>query len=119
MKSKLSYHFGRANYFIFIELVEKKVKTYYFIKNKYKKKKVRAGLFFIGKIILKENADSVITKQIGPISFHTLRDHLIDVYLAKKDNVEENIDDFINEKLKRLSKPTKELGQEKVERRIE
>jgi len=119
LKSRLSSHFGRANYFIFIELDRKKIKSHYFIKNKYKKKKVRAGLFFIGKIILKENADSVITKQIGPISFHTLRDHLIDVYLAKKDIVEKNIDDFINEKLKRLNEPTKKIGQEKVERRIE
>jgi len=117
LKSKVSNHFARANYFIFMELDGKKVKSHYFIENKYKKKKVRAGLFFIENIILKEKVDVVITIQIGAISFHTLRDHLIDVYLAKKDTVEKNIDDFVNNKLKRLTKPTKKLGQEKVERR--
>jgi len=118
LKSKVSNHFGRANYFIFIELDGKKINSHYFIKNKYKKKKLRAGLFFIGKVIIKEEVDSLITKQIGAISFHTLRDHLIDVYLAKKDTVEKNIDDFVNDKLERLAEPTKKLGQEKVERRI-
>ncbi len=95
----------------------KKIKSHYFKENEYKKKKVRAGLFFIQNIILKERVDGVITRQIGAISFHTLRDDLIDIYLAKKDTVEKNIDDFINDKLKRLTKPTKKLGQERVERR--
>jgi cation diffusion facilitator family transporter len=117
LKSKLSHHFGRANYFIFIELDEKRVKSHYFIENKYKEKKMRAGLFFIGKVILKEDVDLLITKQIGAISFHTLRDHLIDVYLAKKDTVNKNIEDFVNDKLERLSKPTRKLGKEKVERK--
>jgi len=118
LKSKVSNHFARANYFIFVEVDGKKVKSHYFKDNKYKKKKVRAGLFFIENIILKERVDAVITRQIGAISFHTLRDHLIDVYLAKKNTVEKNIDDFVNNKLKRLTKPTKKLGQERVERRI-
>lgn len=117
LKSKLSSHFGRANYFIFIELDKKKIKSHYFIQNKYKKKKLRAGLFNIGKVILDENVDSLITKQIGPISFHTLRDHLIDVYLAKKDDVEKNVIDFVNDKLTRLHEPTRKLGQEKIERK--
>jgi len=117
LKSKLSYHFGRANYFIFIELDGKKIKSYYFIENKYKKKKMRAGLFFIEKIILKEDTDLLITRQIGAISFHTLRDHLIDVYLAKKDTLDKNIEDFVNNKLERLTEPTKKLGQEKVARK--
>ena len=79
---------------------------------------MRAGLFNIGKVILNENVDLLITKQIGPISFHTLRDHLIDVYLAKRNNAEKNVDDFVNDKLKRLHEPTKKLGQEKIEKRI-
>jgi len=118
LKSKVSNHFARANYFIFMRLDGKKIKSHYFIENKYKKKKVRAGLFFIENIILKEKVDVVITRQMGAISFHTLRDHLIDVYLAKKDTVKKNFNAFIDDKLKRLTKPTKKLGQERVERRI-
>jgi len=118
LKSKVSNHFARANYFIFIDIDGKNIKSHYFKENKYKKKKVRAGLFFIQNIILKERVDVVITRQIGAISFHTLRDDLIDVYLAKKDTVKKNIDDFINDNLKHLTKPTKKLGQERVERRI-
>jgi cation diffusion facilitator family transporter len=117
IKSKLSDHFARANYFIFIELDGKKIKSYYFKDNKYKKKKVRAGLFSIENIILKEEVDLLITRQIGAISFHTLRDHLIDVYLAKKDTVGKSVDDFLKDRLNRLTEPTKKLGQEKVARK--
>jgi cation diffusion facilitator family transporter len=117
-KSKVSNHFARANYFIFIDMDGKNVKSHYFKENKYKRKKVRAGLFFIQNVILNERVDEVITKQIGAISFHTLRDNLIDIYLAKKNTVEKNVNDFVNDKLERLKEPTKKLGQEKVERRI-
>lgn len=118
LKSKLSDHFGRANYFIFIELDGKSIKSHYFIENKYKKKRVRAGLFFIKNVVLKEKVDLLITGQIGAISFHTLRDNLIDVYLTNKNTVKKSLDDFMDNKLKRLIKPTKKLGQEKVERRV-
>lgn len=116
LRSKLSNHFGRSEYFIFISLDGKRIGSHYFKENLYKEKKVRAGLFFINKIITKEKVDSVITRSVGTISFHALRDHFIDIYPTNKKTVESSVNDFINGKLDLLKKPTKKLGQERVER---
>jgi len=94
LKSRLSSHFGRAKYFILVNLNEKKIESYYFKENKYRE---------------------IITGSIGTISFHTLRDHLIDIYYSNEKNVQDSISNFIGGKLKLLEKPTKELGQEMVE----
>jgi len=116
LDSKLSEHFGRSKYFIFIDIEKNKIKSWSFKKNIYIKKKNRAGLFFIEKTISKEKIDAVITNSIGSISFHTLRDNLIGVYLTDRKNVKTCVNDFISNKLERLEKPTKKLGQEKIER---
>ncbi len=117
LESKLSNHFGRSKYFIFIDLKGKKIQSYYFKKNTYREKEVRAGLFFIKDVILKEKVDSVLTKSIGSISFHTLRDNFIGVYLSDRENVQNSIRDFLDNKLELLDKPTKKLGEEKVEKK--
>jgi predicted Fe-Mo cluster-binding NifX family protein len=58
------------------------------------------------KEILKEKVNVVITKEIGEISFHALRDNLIDIYLTKGENVKRAINNFLNERLKKLEKAT-------------
>jgi len=119
LKSKLSEHFGRAKYYIFVNLDKEEIKSHYFKKNEFKGKKVRAGLFSINKIIKKEDVDALITKSVGTISFHTLRDNLIGVYLTERDKVEEAVDAYVNEELKLLKEPTKEIGEESVEKRLQ
>jgi cation diffusion facilitator family transporter len=117
LKSNLSEHFGRAKYYIFVNLDKGKIKSHYFKKNEFKGKKVRAGLFSVDKIIKKEDVDVLITKSVGAISFHTLRDNLIGVYITKKSKVKEAVDVYVNEELEFLKEPTKELGEEKVEKK--
>jgi len=105
LDSEIVEHFGRAKYFLFVILKNNKITSYYVIKNNFIDKEVRAGLS-VSKHILKENIDVILTNKIGEISFHTLRDNLVDIYLVQTKNVKQAINDFIENKLKKLDKPT-------------
>jgi len=109
LDSEVSEHFGRANYFIFVTVSKKeeKIKSFYVRNNPYKKKSDKAG-YFAANFVVKEKIDILITKEIGGISFHTLRDNLVDIYKAKGKNVKEVVNNFIKDKLELLTEPTKE-----------
>ena len=109
LDSELMEKFGKANYFMFLILDKKEgnVKSTYVKENPHKSKAVKAGLF-AAKFLAKEKVDVLITKEIGEISFHTLRDNLIDIYKAKGRKVKDIINEFMKNKLERLDKPTRE-----------
>lgn len=107
MGSEISNHFGRAENFMFVDLDRGKIKDHYVRKNTYKEKEKRAGLS-AALFVMKEKIDSIITKEMGPISFHTLRDNIVDVYDAKEKTVEEAINNFSKGKTTLLKEPTKE-----------
>jgi predicted Fe-Mo cluster-binding NifX family protein len=109
LKSMLSDHFGRAPYFLFVNLKGREIKGHYFLENPYKDKKVRAGLF-ASKLIAKQKSEILVTREIGEISFHTLRDNLIDVYQAKGGAVGEVIKHFTEGDLEVLEKATRKKG---------
>ncbi len=113
LDSEVMDNFGRANYFIFVTIDKDKgnVKSTYVKENPHKKELVRAG-FAATEFIVKEKIDVLITKEMGAISFHTLRDHLVDAYKAEGKTVEAVVDNFVKNKLKRLTKPTKEKMEE-------
>jgi cation diffusion facilitator family transporter len=106
LNSFLSNKFGRAPYFLFVNLEGDKIKGSYIIKNPYVNKKVRVGLAVV-KLINKQQVDTLITKEIGEISFHTLRDYLIDIYQADENTGLQVINLFTQRELKELSQPTK------------
>jgi len=68
-------------------------------------KEIQAGLS-TAKNILNEKVNILLTKKIGEISFHTLRDSFVDIYLVKTNNINQAINDFIENKLKKLDKST-------------
>ncbi|MEA3398148.1 MAG: cation diffusion facilitator family transporter [Patescibacteria group bacterium] len=105
LDSKIIDHFGRARNFLFATVKNKKITSFYVRENFYINQDIRAGLLTANKM-LKENISVVLVKKIGEISFHTLRDNLIDIYLAKNDMARQVIIDFINKKLNKLSEPT-------------
>jgi len=111
LDSEMSDHFGRAEKFIFIELENGKIKNYYLKDNPYKEKEVRAGLD-ASLFVIKEKVDSIITKEMGPISLHTLRDNIVDIYsdVYKEENakVKKIIEDFSGGKLNILKEATRE-----------
>jgi len=117
LNSRIMDHFGRANHFMFITIKEGEVQSLYTRDNPHKLKKVRAGLS-VAQDILKEKVDVLITRQIGEISIHDLRDHLIDVYLTKRKIVKNAIDDFIDNKLEQLMEPTRKMGTEQFQTKI-
>ena len=106
LNSKIMDHFGRTDYFMFIETDKKSINNFYFKENPYKKKKIRTGLDVVD-FLLKEKVDVVITKEIGEISVNKLRDNLIDIYKAKGKNCGEIANNFLEGKLVQMKKPTK------------
>ncbi len=107
LDSLMLNHFGRAEKFIFVNLEKGQVKDYYVKSNPHQGKEVRAGLN-TALFVVNEKIDSVISQEMGPISLHTLRDNIVDVYWAPDGQVKEVVKRFIQKKLKSLTKPTKE-----------
>jgi len=99
-------HFGRADNFIFVNIDSKKIKSFYVKKNPFKEKKVRAGLSVVN-FVIKERINLLITQQMGDISFHTLRDNLVDIYKTNGKTVKNVLENLIKNKLEKLEKPTR------------
>lgn len=106
LDSPLANRFGRAPYFLFVNLEEEKIVGNYIIENPYQKEEVRVGLAVV-KLINKQRANIVITKEVGEISFHALRDYLIDIYSTEAKTAKRAINLFKKGELKRISQPTK------------
>ncbi|MHA1268293.1 MAG: cation diffusion facilitator family transporter [Candidatus Helarchaeota archaeon] len=107
LQSKISDHFGRAKNFLTCIVDNGQIKEYTIIKNPFNEKKVRAGLASI-KLLLKKGIDVIISKHLGEISYHVLRDNLIETYKPSCEIASDIIDDYIHNKLKPILKPTKE-----------
>ena len=106
LNSSPSNHFGRAPYFLFINLKGKNIKGFYFLKNPYKNKSIRAGLA-ASKLISRQKSEVLITKEIGEISLHALRDNLIDVYRLNGKTAKEIVNQFIKSQLSQLEHATR------------
>ncbi len=107
LDSEISDHFGRAENFVFAEVDGDRLKKFYLKENPYREKKIRAGLE-VSSFVVGEKIDSIITKEMGPISFHTLRDNIVDVYWETDGKVGEIIQRFLKKKIKLLKEPTRE-----------
>ena len=57
-------------------------------------------------ILKSRNVDAVLTRQIGEIAFHTLRDHYVDIYAAPEGTVRDALAKFAGNDLPALTKPT-------------
>ncbi len=108
MTSEISEHFGRAPYFLIatLDTDEEKIEDWEIIENRYENKEVRAGLK-AADLIVKEKIDSLLTCQIGDISFHTLRDHIVDIFECEKGEVKDVVEKYLSGDLTRLSEATK------------
>jgi len=118
LDSRTIGHFGRANYFVFVTLKNGKVESFYVKRNPFLKEKSRAGLMAAHEIV-KEKTDFLLTRHIGEISFHTLRDRLVDVHLTKAKTVREALQEFVEGKTEHLEKPTRKLGTEQMRRDLD
>ncbi len=107
LDSSISIHFGRADKFIFIEIDNNKINHYYAKNNPHKEKEIRAGLS-AASLVMEEKIDAIITKEMGPISFHTLRDNIVDIYIGIDGNIKDIVTKLSKQELKKLKEPTRE-----------
>jgi cation diffusion facilitator family transporter len=84
LKSKLSHHFGKAPFFIFIELEQGKIKEWKQIENPAAKLEKKMGMKAV-ELLIDEKIDALIVKGIGEGPFHVLRDNYIRVLEVPED----------------------------------
>ncbi len=110
LDSDVSEKFGRAYAFIFV-LIDRKnnsIQSSRVILNPYKTREVHAGFNAAEFLVEDEQIDVLATKEIGEVSFHTLRSHLVDIVKTEEGTVRATLDKFLNDKLPLLTQPTKE-----------
>lgn len=118
MNSSISRHFGKADYFAFVKIENNRFELEYIKENPFKEKKVRASLAVVEKFVKNKSPDILITKEIGQIGFHTIRDYFVDIYMAEGENIKDIVDNFIQEKLKKLEKPTHKSDDKIIEQNL-
>lgn len=106
MKSRVMPKFGRANYFAFVETEKGRVSGLSFRKNPHKGEERKAGLA-AANFVVENGADATVTSELGEVSFHALRDHLVEVYYLKGGTLKEAVDMFVRGKLKKLKSHTR------------
>jgi predicted Fe-Mo cluster-binding NifX family protein len=77
-----------------------------FVANAAYRQPVRAGLAAIKKLLKDHNVDAVLTREIGEIAFHTLRDHQVDIYGVPNATVRDAVAAFANQSLPLMRSPT-------------
>lgn len=107
LNSKISSHFGRASNYMLLDIEKDEINNFEVIENPYQDKEKRAGLA-ASKMLLKKNIDSIVVSQIGPISLHTLRDNIVDVYKTEEKGVKEIVAAYTNDDLSKLKEATRE-----------
>ncbi len=107
LDSRVYGHFGRAPYFIILEVDRDVLEIEDFYYNEFIKEKeqIHVGVKVI-KAVLKHRLDIVFTPKIGEISFYMLKDHFVDIYRAEEGaTVREVIDKFRNNQSEPLTAP--------------
>lgn len=106
LESPLSEHFGRTPFFALASLAGERVRSVEFIENPARRTPARAGLAAIKQLFEKNSADAVITREIGEISFHALREYYVEVYRAPDASLADVLNPFARGALPLLPGPT-------------
>ncbi len=110
MKSRLAKKFSRAEGFVVVEVDKKSssIKLCDFLENLQKQKKIRAGVAVAKQLLKSVDFDVVLTKEIGEIAYYTLRTEGKDVYRVSCETVGDAVRLFLEGKVERMERPTKE-----------
>lgn len=108
LDSEISDHFGRAKYFSIITIDREKsqIKNLEIFENRYSNRESKAGLYTAHDLV-ERGIDDLITRKIGEISFHTLRDHLVEVYNTEGENVRMAAENYMKGNLGKIDEPTR------------
>jgi cation diffusion facilitator family transporter len=106
-ESKVHSHFGRAPYFVILNITDTAVEIEDFYLNEFLERKQHIGLHVV-KVIVDYNLDMLFTNNIGEISFYMLKDNFIDIYQIEDENlaVREVIERYKENQLSRITTPT-------------
>ena len=106
LDAALSEHFGRAKCFLFATVSADAIEQTECIQNAFRAKKARAALGAIRDALATRRVDAVLTREIGEIAFHTLRDHYVAIYAAPAGSVRAALEQFAARRLEPLPEPT-------------
>ena len=104
LESEVDARFGRCNYFLIIEIEDKKIKDFKAIENTAKTQMGGAGIS-AGEIVAKQKVDAIITINLGPRAFSIFDQFKIEIYHGEG-KIKDVIQEFIEGKLKKLSNAT-------------
>jgi predicted Fe-Mo cluster-binding NifX family protein len=104
LESEVDARFGRCNYFLIIEIENKKIKNFKAIKNIAKDQMGGAGITS-GEIVAKEKVNAIITVNLGPRAFSVFEQFGIKIYQGNG-KIKEVIQKFLEEKLKEINNAT-------------
>ncbi len=106
--SKPVRHFGRAPYFMLVDIYEGKIMDSAIVENPSAELGKKIGIT-AANFLIKQKVDTLLTWELGEGPFHALRDNLIQLCrLPEVSSVKEAVDAFINQELKTIIEPTRE-----------
>jgi cation diffusion facilitator family transporter len=106
LDAPLSDHFGRAPFFLCARFERNRLTGHEVMENAESERAVRAGLAAIKDLQAERNFEVVICREIGEISFHALRDRLVEVFRTDAQTAREALEAFAANELTPLSEPT-------------
>jgi len=104
LESEVDARFGRCNYFLIVEIENKKIKDFKAIENTGKDQVGGAGIT-AGEIVAKQKVDAIITVNLGPRAFSVFEQFEIKIYQGQG-KIKNVVQEFIDGKLKELSNAT-------------
>lgn len=116
LNSKIHDHFARAPYFVVLTLSDSQVDIEDFYNNEFLDEQRHIGVK-VARVMVKYKIDLLLTSNIGEISFHVLKDNLVDIYKAKEGlSVNEVINSYRLNQLQPLTGPTHAVEESQVSR---
>jgi len=104
LESEVDARFGRCNYFLIVEIENKKIKDFKAIENTGKDQMGGAGVT-AGEIVAKQKVDAIITVNLGPRAFSVFDQFKINTYQGEG-KIKDVIQKFLDGKLKEISNAT-------------
>jgi len=104
LESEVDIRFGRCNYFLIIELNDKKIKSFKAIKNTGKDQVGGAGIT-ASEIVANQKVDAVISVNLGPRAFSVFEQFEIKIYQGEG-KIKKVVQEFLEGKLKELTNAT-------------
>ncbi|MBF0204496.1 MAG: cation diffusion facilitator family transporter [Desulfamplus sp.] len=114
LQSQIHGHFSRAPYFVFLKLIDKQITIENFYTNEFLSETQHIGIK-VARVAIANKIDLLFIVNIGEISFHILKDSMVDIYKVNKGvSVKEIMDNYCLNKLQHLTAPVHSIEESLV-----